>query len=364
MKYISGPVNCYYCKNKTTEYYIFSDIHIPMIATCNNHDSVDICKYISNIFEKNPNHSIDVYVENRYYSNGDTLFTITHDDKVISRLYNEFQSCIHGNCKYKNVKFHGIDIRYGVKNNEMVQRTIFSIFEKINAFVESSSSSKIMEKYIKLLDIFEIEYWSIIDFYLNDVNVNVENFKTVQILNDPIFNPPPYQELLFSDSHNKMSSTVYNLNLLSPVLNKKIKEWAIIRFENLYNNFIKYKDQYLENTAENHKKITIIIFEMLFVLFDIYALSEILQKKSDIKIVYVGGSHADHFVEFLEKHLDLNFELYGTPNTNKIIQKLFQCKKKHPIYRDYSLQELLLYSEFHDYIKTCVSEFQCVSFPL
>jgi hypothetical protein len=118
IRYISGPISLYelYDEKNGKHMYLFGDYHLEA-EECRNDktDSMQIANFLKNLFISNPNKHFDLFVEevfiDKEYGKRDFMpDTKSHLGKVVS----EFNTCFEVDksaCKYKNVRFHYVDIR-------------------------------------------------------------------------------------------------------------------------------------------------------------------------------------------------------------------------------------------------------------
>lgn len=343
---ITGPINFYNGMIHGTIFYVFSDIHISMLGKCKN-ENYDITDFLEKIFRENMDNAIDMYIENRYYLPGDTLFRYTKDSNkthlVIPRIYDKFICCIDNNyckCNYENVTFHNLDIRYGLKNGVYVQRNIYSVLKEI------------MDIDLYDTDIFKLfqeEFWKIFDYYFKYKNMDINSLKLVQLFNKN--KSIKYEELIFYDEYdNFMSPIVFNMNYLSNYYRDKLIEWIYKSFEKIYEKLCKKMDT-----------IDKIIDKLSVRIFDIYTLSKIMIDESEIKIIYMGATHTKTIVKFLEKAFNIKFNLSGNFDHESIISKIIDLKNSHNFYKYLELDQLLKDPNFINYINSNTDSFQCIS---
>ena len=335
---ITGPVNEYYFLLNGVEYYIFSDVHMPMFGKCKQ-DSIDITEHFSDIFVENKDKNIDIYIENRYFLDSDTSFYHTKNNNpdylVIPRIYYNFFDCIDMNsyCHYPNTTFHHLDIRYGIKDSKYINRNIFSAIAK-------APPNKI------LIDLLQKEYWEIFDYYFINSN-NFQHLNLFRFIHE--LSSSEYNELRIIDDGLYVSPIIFNLRRINQAIRDRIIDWSFSQFSALYEQFI------------DHKSVDI-INDMATIIFDSYVLSKILIPTGDIKIIYMGGIHVSHCIDFFETNFNIHIFFSGQdPNfTPNIIKHIFRLKQEHPFFKQFQMHSLFKNPSFISYIHSKIPEFQCI----
>lgn len=371
MEKISGPVNLCHLEYFGLKLYLFSDIHMPIIGGC-DYDSVDFIEFLKVLFRENPKQRIDFYLENRLYVFGDSPIDSSDSDLLIPLIFSSFSSCFRNldksySCPFPNVSFYNIDIRYGQRNNIIIQRTLFSVFEKINSIVAIDPEHH-LDLYTRLLKCLLDEYWFIVDYYLTGDTL-FDQLALPKILAEYDL-PIAYQELRFSDNGNVMAPTVFQLSQLNPFHRIQIVAFMRDLYSDFYDKFVDIVPKQLElldgkkldeEFYDNHQIVSSLGFKLLFGLFDTFVLSVLLQPCADIKILYVGGSHVDTYMKFFDR-INIDYNFFGTADTDNIIAQIFQCRNSSPLYRNRPLSEVLQDQNFKNLVKTQIPSFQCIRF--
>lgn len=351
---INGPVNLYYCVKNNCRYYLFSDIHIPIIGICPNSGQT-VCDYLKLLFDRNVDQSIELLIENRIRLFDDDDYSefqipLTASSNVIQQLYWNLYNSYE---KY----FCPIDIRYGIRDGKDIQRTIFSCLEKITRNLTDPPLS-VQKAYFSVLRQLYDDYDNIVDYYLNGQDLSIFSVKTVELINSPLLNPPFYEELYFKTPTGQYSPLAYQFQQMPVSLATYLKSWLQSEFQS-----IKYRlYTLLQNSQWRQYDFHQFTYQLLFTLFDGYVLSKLLTPSSTIKILYVGGRHVDTYVSFLSS-LSFTFTRFGYPDTDQIINDISKYHQAHPYFRQISLSDLLPNEDFQKYIRSKIPSFQCPRLP-
>ncbi len=221
---ISGPVNLCFSKFNTIDLYLFSDIHMPIdMGRCNSENAMDMTDFCKKFFKEYQDKSIHFYLENRIYLPGDNLFENHDNGLMIPKISTTFDTCFNHcsrtECQFPHVVFENIDFRYGHKENNVIQRTLFSLFEKCNVFISQHfDDPTIMKKYSQILSTFKTEYWKILSYYL----CNTTDYNSLNLANLTSLTSIPYEEITL----NSVSPIYTQLENLSFDIQQKILNFA------------------------------------------------------------------------------------------------------------------------------------------
>ena len=358
---INGPVNLYYSKKSACQYYLFSDIHIPLIGSCPNSVQT-LSDYLTVLFQSHSNEKIEFFIENRVRLDGDDEYieTKTPDNSSSNIIHHLFAQLYP---KYPNY-FQPIDIRYGVRQGVCIQRTIFSLLERITSdFVTNPPSIEQQAAYLMALKQLDFEYDSLIEYYLSGQNLVPLESKTMNCLTQDVLSPPPYEEIYIEDERGAQCSPLsYQLRKLNQNSRQSIYRWLKEEFKGIRKDL---RNLILSMNGREWPgyECQQISYRLLFTLFDGYVLARLLEPTGNLKLLYVGGRHVDTYVAFLQRHGQFTFQRFGYPDTDKIIADINKYQKQHPVFREKNLNDLLNDSGFRTYIRSKIPAFQCPKLP-
>ncbi len=357
---ISGPAEFWHMNIKGKNFYFFSDVHENEEGGCSNCSKPNCARIeetFAEYFKKSNSH---FFIESEF-QNKDQPGKIVKALRpaFLSKTIILFNDCLSDSkskkldslCKqkYPNTFFHYADIRTSLflleqpsklrnyrseiklrekeknytKANDLINTSIIVSKDTINITKLYFQKKENLKKFVDLF------------IYTNDFLNGVKKF-----LNTPDFsfdkNIKPFYN--YENGPHKISKQIKNENIpddIKEILKKYYEEEIEKTFNIHYPNYdenIK-KLLALETSTDQRlvfnkdlKKFDMLIFQINYVLSNIYALGRMirfLEDPSDTKdfVLYWGGAHIQHFLQFFSKH-------YETPVKPAAIEiKSFRCIK-------------------------------------
>lgn len=275
--YIVGPVSVSEWVNSKKDIYVFGDIHTKKDQQCPfwGAKTIKFEKFLEQTFENNPNKIIDFYLEQRFISKEFERVNMASGHHLfdVAQYFDECFQVSKLQCKYKNVRFHYVDIRY-------IPNTI--LFD----------AGSLERLYIYHPTFSQIKYdWYSLRSKLMEPGVINKIFTEARIYKQ--FDGVPYE-----------------------IRNSMIEYWT-----NLCNQYLSILIKYDEYNIEAHWYL--IYFGGT--VMDAYTMARVF-RSFDIEqkyiILYVGDFHKGNYDRFL-KHM--NFTLFQSDKSKE--ETNYQCLK-------------------------------------
>lgn len=374
MTKISGPVNVTRMTgningiNKTI--YIFMDEHVSekKQTKCANNYSPEIQNFFNDSFSKLNKSDIiyDFFVEFQpaYYLTSDNKQWFNRNiylDKVLrffkkNLQYDPQSNIVDVSKKFKNVRFHYIDIR------DWLEYYIFESIDLIYKYLKSSSDSNNFNNIISM--------FSIIINQLTFLKKTFQKPKNVKNQNIIIEELPDFENSLNRKNQIKIIKKIryligkfllrYKHDNIKKIINQYIKKHILPEFDVLIEKFKflaeKTTDSKKNNISNNYflkyinERIKIINNSIVIPLFaqimDIYFLRRFLDKDYITNaIVYVGSAHGVNYINILANLFGFKITHTSSSTVNDIEQINKMIKKYHPLksnLHSYTITEKLL----------------------
>jgi len=279
--------------------YLFGDNHSNN-KICKNSDikPIPFEQFLENIFIKNPDKIMDFYIEHPFISKKIYTYEFvganSDNDWYITRIQKYFKLCLtvdKSKCKYKNVRFHYVDIR---NINELITK-IHLLYIDISNFNANSDKQEWINKLLPLIK------KDIITVYNMLSNIDIEE--------------------LFRET--KIQKQFYNIT------NKNYKDWFIkyytLQFDMVKKNLLKNMKTMMSYDGIKNKFLTTWLLELPGVLMDAYTIGRIFRSFEDGSpkniIIYVGEWHIDNIKNMLNQIKAIHI---NNSTSNKIGED-FQC---------------------------------------
>jgi hypothetical protein len=307
IEYIQGPISLTEWKGFGKHIYVFGDVH-KYKKGCNQlQKNIRIDEYISQVINYNRDKLIDIYLEIPYIQKNEIrkYSSLIDEGYLFNQTNKRFLDCLEvkkNNCKYKNTRFHYIDIRFAKLrfyiNMQFLYNNVESLAIKFDEICEKIEDETLTKKKLnKSIDeIFNILY----RLYKKDLFFDYNEAVNLAKINKQIKNiKDDNVRLLLDKKLNKLRIEFNEVQNIIDFINKtffdfnnekfllKLKEDENIHFE-LQNKFSEFNGFLLN-------------FEIH--LMDLYLLGRIFRSfkgGSDPKfiIIYTGGTHSDNYNKF------------------------------------------------------------------
>jgi hypothetical protein len=391
--YIKWPITLteHYSEKFGKHIYIFGDMHMNKIHCPPDErlkksiDVIDFFARLPNLERDGEPLLIDYFFELPYK---DKLYNREKSsrDSALNKININFYKCLQrekGDCQYKNVRMHYIDVRTIDVINDIMNLLLYNSYLKviIQIFIRVKFELKLPELLIQ-----EMEYFGI--------NININNINYKQIMKDILSR---YKRIDWKKIENLTelnSDKILDLlkinkqfdNIEYPQIYAHFKTFFLDKLEIFFKTaldkdhiqFLKQSiSMSIDDMSKNSKKIMEFEQDLLGnnVLLDIYLTSRIFRAFKDAEspkniIVYVGDEHADMLRKFLKLPMNDFKEINSTRSDNitkdmhmqcinisKFEQPFFQPKKEDKEYTDVFIKSFKMFptqenfNRFSKYIK-------------
>jgi len=348
--YINGPESVTRLEGKINGVdkiiYLFGEVHVNVLECENYNDSIDIDKFLIEIFKYNQNHdkkNIDIFIEifkediDIYHKNDRRLYMIEKMRKLLSKNIS-INKNVKKNKDFDKIRFHYFDIRHIFYNKYNIKRNNINMPDCVECI------NNIIDKANYLM--------------FNILNlVNGEKISTEKKINLKNFNYKPFDKIINKYNNNQCKEILsslfikYIVILLNTpiVLNdfvddckkfiKKINEED--RSNLNYLEHIQYMTKIYNDIYITYNLIHDTVFNCITFITDLYLLRRFLDKDYITRsVVYSGDAHAQHIKYILLKHFNFKITHVNNIKSNKEYSQEKQIKDETDFFNKLEIDTL------------------------
>jgi len=352
-KYIVGPVSFDILANQNKTIYAFGDYHV-YSQNIEMTDKIYLPDYLEQLFLQNPDSQFDLFIELPYSVDkkvGEMAYgLIENTNQKFDICFQDLTNKSECSKKYKNVRFHAIDLRYSYKINS--DHDI-----KINKYTIYHHKST---KFIQENKLIDQELMQLKNGTISDTNELKNKFKK---LYDEVISHKEkiYSKNGFKDYYNEILGDVekiekYSQTEFSVVIERYLDD-AVDNFYEKYLNWINSQndlinnkmlytqifDLYLEkNDFESAEKIFKILTDAIInfdyhvstigqTLIDIYCLLRMMrcdnyENPCKNLIILAGRAHIRNFINFFTKYYNYQFAVNKLCKPLELFEQIYKLK--------------------------------------
>jgi hypothetical protein len=350
--------------------YIFGEVHVNNNECENYNDSIDIDKFLIEIFKYNQEHekeNIDVFIEmfkediDIYHDNDRRLYMIEKMRKLLSKNIS-INDRVNKNKDFDKIRFHYFDIRHIFYNKYNIKRNSIKIPDCIDCI------NNIIDKANYMM-------YNILNF------LNSEKITTKKKINLENLNYKPFDKIIKKYNNNQCKGILsylflkYILILLNtPILLNDFIDYCKESIKKLYEDhsnleYLEYKNYMATIFNDIYIRYDVIhdtIFNCIMYITDLYLLRRLLDKDYITKsIIYSGDAHVQHIKYILLKHFNFKITHINNIKSNKEYKLAKQIKDENDFFsklENKNLNEFThkidMFSQWNKHIlKQCINLF-------